>query len=79
MSNTYYETEKVVLTAFVGKKEMRPATQLTLISNKSYIELSPAEAFELAMNLLFRISNFDSVTATGYEKGIFLTNKKEVN
>lgn len=72
MSNTYYETEKVSLTAYIGNEKISPATQLSLKGNNKYIKLSPSEAFELAMNLLYRISNFDTVTATGNEEGIVL-------
>ncbi len=67
MSNRYYETDKITLTAFVSGEENE--VQLTLPYGKRYIHLSKREAIELAMNLLLR-ANGDQISATGEEVGI---------
>lgn len=75
MSNTYYETNKVSLTAFIGG-ETKQTVQLTLGSKETeqgYVELSDKEALELAMNLLLRVGF--CVTATGNEEGISLSSR----
>ena len=68
MSNTYYETKKISLTAFVGKEGERNSLQINMTYGKGYICLNQKEMIELALNILLR-ANF-KITATGCEKGI---------
>lgn len=67
MSNTYYKTDKLSLTAFVGgNKTGKSAIQLTL--NDNFVSLNESETQELIINLLLRLNG--NVTATGCETGI---------
>lgn len=68
MSNTYYETEKVSLTAFVGGNGNVQLTPGNKETEQGYIEFTSEEALELAINLLLRVGF--CVTATGDEEGI---------
>jgi len=68
MSNNYYETDKVILTAFLGPEDNRHGCQLTMNSNDEYAVLNKEEMIELAINLLLRANLY--VTATGEESGI---------
>ena len=70
MSNTYYETNKISLTAFVGKEGERNSLQITMPYGKEYTCLNQKEMIELANNILLRANS--KISATGCEKGIYL-------
>ena len=74
MSNNYYETDKVTLTAFVGGEKYKGVVQITL-PNERYELFSREEAYELAINLLLRTSGLTSATNDG-ENGIYLEDEK---
>ena len=77
MSNTYYTTEKISLTAFVGKKEERNSLQITMPYGKQYTSLNEDEMVELAINILLRANGL--VSATGCEEGIVVNKKALLN
>ena len=64
MSNTYYETDKLSLCAFMGKERILQIT----IKDGYYIQLTESESLELATNILLRVGGH--ITATGIEEGI---------
>lgn len=73
MSNTYYETDKLSLTAFVGKEGERNGLQITMPYGKQYTTLNEDEMLELAINILLRANGL--VSATGFEQGIIVKKK----
>lgn len=70
MANTYYTTEKLSLTAFVGNEKERNSLQITMKYGNEFACLNEDEAFELAINILLRVKK--KVTATGCEQGLTL-------
>lgn len=75
MTNTYYETKKLSLTAFVGKEGERTGLQITMPYGKQYACLNKEEMIELALNILLRANNH--VSSTGYEDGIKKEDSRE--
>ena len=67
MSNNYYETDKLILTAFVND-DTKNALQLTFQNDKGFIVLSKEEQIELAINILLRTGTY--VSACGDEAGV---------
>lgn len=70
MSNTYYETEKISLTAFVSKE--KNSLQITMPYDKDYTCLNEQECIELVVNILLRVNGL--ISATGAEEGIKINN-----
>ena len=66
MSNTYYETDKLSLTATVQGVNANSAIQLTV--EDSYVILDREEQIELVTNLLLRISG--NISATDMGEGV---------
>lgn len=77
MSNTYYETKKISLTAFVGGEEERNSLQVTMPYGKEYTCLNEQESLELAINILLRVNGL--ISATGAEEGIKINSKSLLN
>lgn len=63
MSHDIFETDKVLVTAYVGK-EGEPCTQIGMKGNHGYEQLDRKQSLELAHALLSRILGKDGYQAT---------------